>query len=120
MTDREQMLSDVITAAVEGGTGYWAEVEVYKWEIVPTGSYAVLRESPGDEAERVTHLPIVLTTATVENAMFRIAYDVRFSVRLDIREIVAATLVSNDASDIDSDIADVITQCVAFGEIVYG
>jgi hypothetical protein len=119
MTDREQMLSDVITCAVEGGTGYWAQVERYKWQDVPT-AYAVLRESPGDEAERQTELPIVLTTATVENAMFRIAHDPAFAVNSEIRKCVVYALATNDAGDIDADGADVIAQCIAFGDIVYG
>ena len=82
MNDHQQMLSDLIIGAVEGGTGYWAEVSAYKWsdnDLWPAS--AVLHEMDGDKV-------LLLDVVNVENAMYRIAYDAQLSVRSNIRSEV--------------------------------
>lgn len=115
MNERENMLSDVITGAIEGGTGYWAYTTEYSyWHGGDLPTTATLEEM--EEPNRKVELNIV----AVENAMFRIAHDPAFEVNSETRKQIVYAMATNDAGDIDSDIADVIAQCAAFGEIVYG
>lgn len=118
MNARENMLSDIIICAVEGGTGYWATADRYRHDAntytpdaVPAS--VLLEEMEGDAR-------IELNVVAVENAMFRIAHDFAFEVNKAIRKAVIYALITNDAAEIDSDDADVIAQAACFGKIVYG
>lgn len=78
--EREQFLADIITGAIEGGTGYWACVHAYKWQktdgtdLPPAGVYAViqvddeehdaaLREGIANYINNEGHKPNVLVLA---------------------------------------------------------
>lgn len=116
MNARQQMLSDVVIAAVEGGTGYWAQVSNYRW--AEDDSFPASAELTDITEQGGQHFR--LDAVSVCNAMYRIANDYEFSVRGEIRKLVWYALATNDASNIDADVADVLAQAVAFGKIVYG
>lgn len=111
--ERVQFLADVLTTAVEGGTGYWAAIGGYKFE-------------PASEAQAFFHIedepdrqPEFVGLDAIAKGIGRVL-DPEFKVRADIREQVALGSRENDAGEIDADGADVIVQAAIFGEIVYG
>lgn len=112
LTVSPQFTSDVVTTAVEGGIYYWAEVTHYRWLDVPH-AYATVTER--DEPKRTA----VLNRETIMAGIVRVL-DPAFSVREDLRGILARALALDDAGDVDVEIADVIVQAAVLGEIVYG
>lgn len=112
------MLSDIVIGAVEGGTGYWAVAANYRWS--GKNEYPASATLVEGFDGRVRTVPLHLDIVAVENAMFRIAHDHKLSVSGVIREHVIRALATNDAGDCDSDVADIVAQVAAFGEIVYG
>jgi hypothetical protein len=135
---REQFLADIITGAVEGGTGYWATVVRYKWQDLPPAEvHAVLVLDEDETDAKIDALAAKLgrkpSAADAVTAGFGHMVNVDtiakglstitapgFAVG---RHTLAAILLgdrTNDAGEIDSDAADVIVQAALFGEIVYG
>lgn len=116
MDARTNLFSDIIIGAVEGGTGYWAEAQGYRWsgedEYPATVELVDITEQGGKRVR--------LDVVTVANAMFRVANDPLFNVNPTIRGHVVYALATNDAGDCDAEVCDVIAQAAAFGEIVYG
>lgn len=107
----DQFLADLITAAVEGGVNYWAEVSAYVWDVPdPTLAYAVLHEV-GDEAE-ADPTPLNLTTDAVARGLLLLA-------ETDPRRFGRLVDPDNDW-DHDAEDADVIAQLALLGEVVYG
>lgn len=144
--EREQFLADIITAAIEGGTGYWASVARYKWEdrepkhvcaaIIVTdddegrakrrAAGAAKREATGeakltvDEALAIEGSDVhAITIETIAAGIGRITRG-ELTIREDLRRLIAEASRENDAGDIDADAADCIVQAALFGELVYG
>jgi hypothetical protein len=111
---REQMFSDVIITAVEGGTGYWAVASGYHFDGEDRHPASVTLTEQG------AHVGYPVTVHGIAAAMYRIAHDRTVKVREDIRQDVGAALWSPDAADLDADDADAIVQVLIFGELVYG
>jgi hypothetical protein len=130
---RTEFLGDIITAAVEGGTGYWAQVSQYQWvddldpgkpvrvsvgERVGDGARAVLHPLNEDESgyEETGHVidveKIAMGLATIEREIHCCNERLRKRILRANRE--------NDAGLIDADDADVIVQIAIFDQIVYG
>lgn len=115
---REQYLADIITAAVEGGTNYWASCLRYKWvDLPPAEVHAVLMDI--DAAEARDEDKIHVNVDSIAKGIGLILKP-EFSVRADVKQTLAEANRENDASDIDAEIADIIVQAAAFGRIVYG
>lgn len=124
MTDqRKKFLQDIIVGAIEGGTGYWAEVlqyqYVYDGEVkvyiggrVGNGTRAKVQVTDGGEQ-------YVLTEALIDFGLGRIR---RGEVGLNstLRDAILRGDRENEAGDIDADCADAIVQASLFGELVYG
>lgn len=127
--ERTEFLSDIITTAVEGGTGYWAQVSQYQYVMdgevcvcvgkrVGDGARAVLHplleDDSGYEVEghEITPNVIAKGLGIVGTAGFGLNRDTRAAILLGNRE--------NDAGEIDADGADAIVQAAIFGEVVYG
>ena len=55
--ERAEFLADIITCAVEGGTGYWAQVSQYQWinSFEDGRVMVVCGERQGDEARATLH-----------------------------------------------------------------
>lgn len=120
---RTEFLSDIIIGAVEGGTGYWAEVRQYQY--VYNGEVKVyIGGRVGDETRARLNVmdtgdEYVLDTAIVSRGLGRIK---RGEVGLNstLRNAILHGDIDNDAGDIDADCADAIVQAGLFGELVYG
>lgn len=111
--ERATFLADIIIAAVEGGTGYWASVSAYKWTLGPELTTATLH--PEDEPD-TSH---VVTLDTIAHGIAVIRREEHLA-RVDIRTAILQADRYSDAGDIDADAADVIVQAALFGELVYG
>lgn len=110
--EREQFLADVITGAVEGGTGYWAQVSGYHWsDDEPATTRVTLHDMDDGKVYPVT-------IDTVEQGIERIK-DPAFEIG-SLRGVILAADVTLDAGEIDADAADAIVQAGVLGEIVYG
>ena len=120
--ERIGFLSDCIITAVEGGTGYWAEVRNYKWSEdtvhhrMLDATVELRSEIPRtDEPEpwfKVNLDTIDLGIQRLQSADFR--------VNPNLMGLILAANRDNDAGDIDADAADCIVQAALFGELVYG
>lgn len=135
--EREEFLADVITSAIEGGTGYWAAVHAYRWEGLPAAErYAVIGvEDEEDEkiealAAKLGRKPTLseaiearavykLTCETIARGIGRIA---RGEIRINtaLAKTIYAANRESDAGEIDAEGADAIVQAALFGELVYG
>jgi hypothetical protein len=127
---RARFLGDIITSAVEGGTGYWAQVSQYQWVDRKGEVHVVTGERVGDEPRAVLH-PLKDDESGYEPegevlTLDRVAFGLRtllghrFGVRADLKAIIDYANHKDDAGDIDADAADVIVQAALFEEIVYG
>lgn len=114
--ERTDFLGGVLISAVEGGIGYWAQVRSYSYK-QERGRITDVRAKLRDiELERPADWTDI-DLDTIERGLEHIksnSVDVLF-----VRRIRAAEK-ENDASDIDSDDADVILQTALFGEVIYG
>ena len=112
--ERTDYLASVITTAVEGGIGYWAEHRNYLWNWdddrnLTAASVEVLERPDGD-------------WQAVSLATIRKGIQVLKKLEMN-RDLKAALLVSeaeNDAGEVDAELADLIVQAGLFGKIVYG
>ena len=104
----QEELNDILTAAVEGGTGYWAEVRNYKWENVPVVTVE-LRET--DRLSAVKPGWHFVSAMDILAVLPQIAENSGQASGWNIREIV---------ENHDAEIADIAVQLVLFGEVIYG
>lgn len=109
---REQYLKDVLITAVEGGTGYWAQVSKYD----PDRGTVILWENESDEAEPVPHQ---VNLGVIERGI-RLIFAGQTNIARYIREDVIVNSVDNDYSRGDAETADCIVQVGLFGKLVYG
>ena len=116
--ERTGFLGDIITTAVEGGTGYWAQVSQYTHtDVDGRGTRATLHELDDDEGYREEGLE--LTIEGVATALGQIRRG-EIGINGRLRECIALGDRENDGGEIDADAADVITQIALLGEIRYG
>jgi hypothetical protein len=128
--ERTEFLGDILTTAVEGGTGYWAQVSQYQWvdsdgsvrvhsgPRTGEGARAVLHRLNDDESGYVDE-GLVIDIDVIAAGLAKIAAP-GFSINEKLRQEIAYANRHNDAGEIDADHADVIVQAALFGEIVYG
>jgi hypothetical protein len=114
MNDLEQMLSDTITTAIEGGIGYWSATLSYDWS--EDGSEPTTATIENEDDRGVFHLNIHGIAA----AMYRIAHDRDLNVNGNTLGAVSHALLRPLEADLDADDADIIVQVLLFGQIVYG
>lgn len=126
----DELLSDILTTAVEGGIGYWSAVtdcERVKggerdlcWlsvTLVPYGE----DEWGVFEGEKDT-APITVTLADVARGIECVLIDPKCRTNGAIRAAIMADLgvPIEDTGNIDAEAADCIIQAACFGEIVFG
>lgn len=137
--EREQFLGDIITAAVEGGTGYWAQVSQYQWldrfsvtlGVAETAEISVsVGQRQGEQTRATLHEMnddetgykaegLNLTLDAVATGIGRIVRgDV--AINANLRKLIGQASRENDAGNIDADAADVIVQAALLGDVVYG
>ena len=114
--ERVEFLSDIITTAVEGGIGYWAEILTYKWVDRPSAVARVREWEAADDGPRKEG---ELNINTIARGIGRIMKP-DFKIRADLKKLIAGASATNDGGDIDVEGADCIVQAAMFGELVYG
>lgn len=128
-TERQRFLGDIITGAVEGGTGYWAQVSQYQYEMDGEISVSVGKRE-GDEPRATLHVMLddesgyeedgkALTFQVVE-AGIALIVDGKVGVNTMLRRAIMHASIDSDAGQIDAEGADVIVQAGLLGSIVYG
>lgn len=113
--DEDQFLADIITTAIEGGTGYWAAVSNYKWDCPPDQTFAILHEWDDDQGEYQNKGKVV-DRITILKGIDK----AKKSKREDFKHRVEVAELTADACEIDADDADILVQLGLFGEVVYG
>lgn len=126
-SEEHEMLRDWFTTAFEGGIGYWARAETYRWDVAdPAEVQAVIvpADAEDDEFERTT-----VTLATIKDGLVKIAAGETTAPHrlvglctVILREIGRGTrwLDLDEASDFDADDADAVVQIAVLGSLVYG
>jgi len=115
-TDREQFLDDVITTAIEGGIGYWSVCSAYEWKGVPArAQIQEFDEGTGEEYGPLLEVDRALIEKGIKEILSGESNTGQHMVKM-----VAVASVTNDAGDVDADVADCIVQVGAFGKLVYG
>ena len=128
--ERNEFLCDVMTTAIEGGIGYWAEVKDYEWGSnegprklgwdLPRkerGSYARAKIREADDYEVGPWR--TLSTHTIERGIKRPATG-KYNLNQQMLDWIVGGSASNEAGNIDGPCADVIVQVGLLDEIVYG
>lgn len=114
--EREEFLSDILITAVEGGTGYWAQVSNYN-HTPAANAHVTLHEYHEEDDEGIIPQHLV-DLDTIEKGLDLYLSFLKDRVDATWREYMAANL-QNDAGDFDAEDADVIVQFAIFGEIKY-
>lgn len=127
--ERTEFLEDIITTAVEGGTGYWAGVTQYQWRssVIADGALqraaGKLREGEGTRATIVDreddNEAYDITAETIAAGIGKIKRG-EAQVNGTIKESILTGDSENDAGYIDGDGADAIVQVALLGAITYG
>ena len=116
---RTQIYADIIVAAVEGGTGYWAAVSGYRWDCDPADTQVILHECDDDYDDGYKDDGVLVTIDTIAKgiAYFRESPPGDSYFREFLRD-----LRNNDwdSVDFDAGIADQIVQAGLFDEVRYG
>jgi hypothetical protein len=124
--ERTEFLGDIITTAVEGGTGYWAQCSQYQYEYDGEICVCVGTRS-GDEPTATLHElkdddsgyedeGLVLTLDNVAAAFKEI---IETTTNDRWRKTLVEANRTNDAGDLDSGDCDAIAQVALLGEQVY-
>jgi hypothetical protein len=127
--ERAEFLGDIITTAVEGGTGYWAQVSQYQYDydgetrlsvgqLVGQGTRAVLHEM-NDAEDGYREEGLVLDLDAVARGIGRVVRG-ETDVADRYRQRIAAADRLNDAGNLDAEDADIIAQTGLLGEVRYG
>lgn len=129
--ERETFLADIIITAAEGGIGYWADVQAYRWccpdldggtaDPAPNGgsnAYVTLYDMDTDR-------DYTIDLDVVDKALTRIRGNEPIPYLSEpTRQLIRACDRLNDTvpggGDIDANVADQILQVAAFGRVVYG
>ncbi len=123
--ERKEFLTDIVSAAVEGGIDYWAETRNYKWG-TDDGEFALNGLHPyasievrarADEDEPPAQWQLVNEDTMAHG--IRVMLSAGFLVSPKLRSLLSEADRGNDAGDIDTDVADDIVQAAMFGELVY-
>ena len=116
-SEREEFLADLLITAVEGGTGYWAQVSNYSHSPAAT-AHVTLHEYHEEDDDGVVPLHEV-DLESIEKGLKLYLTFLEGRSDATYREYMAADW-ANDAGDFDAEDADVIVQFAIFGEIKYG
>lgn len=107
------LLSNILTTAVEGGTTYWAYILKVERDADHNVQWADFIDAETDEFQgRVT-------LSSVANGIERLLRP-DFKVSGNIVKAVERAVCEDDAGEIDAEAADCIIQAALFDEIVYG
>lgn len=134
--ERAEFLSDIIVAAVEGGTGYWAQVSQYQvasYSPVKADARPIvgtMRPPIGTDTRAVLH-PLKDDDSGYEREGKVVDLDVvakgvglvtrrKVTLNLALKAAIHEASIENNAGYIDADAADVIVQLGLYGQVVFG
>ena len=116
---RNRFLLDVFVTALEGGINYWAQIDKYKYGELSFShllyAHAVVKGSEGGPPDDWVRIDLETVSKGLE--MLR-GGQVRVNTNLLGDTLVAEA--TNDASEIDTELADCIIQLGLLGDIIYG
>lgn len=117
--ERKEFLADILSAAVEGGIGYWAQVRDYTWgtdlglhSLEGPGAFATVQIKVKGGWKKVNADTIATGIIAIKGPDFQVNHD--------LRGTILAADAENDATELDAEAADAIVQAALFGELVYG
>lgn len=124
----DQMTTDVMTTAVEGGIGYWSEVTSYRWDVPMAERHVTLQplaEFEGEfERKRISPYDIRVAMNEIAFGAKLKAEIVEGSEYAETRDLCATLLrdpEDDDAtSELDAGHADRIMQVAVMGKVVFG
>lgn len=123
MSKADQTAADVLSAAIEGGTNYWAAVSKIE-RAEPGGEVAYLSVSyheMNDDCDGYKEAGVTVDLAAVKAAMRKIAFEDVKHVSASTKATVRALIFEgSEEADYDADDADIIVQVAVLGEVVYG
>ena len=127
-------LDDVICTAVEGGIGYWSQVEKYKWDNMagPGFTFAdiidIAEDYDEDEDGETTSEPpprYKVDNETIHRALTLLGManggmlDTMY-VSESFRSDIIQAMMEKDTGEIDANMADSLVQIGLFGRVKYG
>jgi hypothetical protein len=113
VTPSLQLLSDVVTTAVEGGINYWSQMIKYKWEGLDFPEAVLLDVADPDGVEHT------ITPEVVRKGLQLAITPGVCHPQSNTFTSVMSALTQNDAGSIDSDAADNVIQLGLFSKIMY-
>lgn len=146
--ERIKFLTDILITAVEGGIGYWSQIEGYNYSsedpskrggllyiadmetkdfavpIVRSFDRSIVRWFDDDDLGEV--FVVHLNLDTIAAGIWNIIRNKDFKINEEYRALIAAASRVNDScpdegtGDIDADVADVIVQAGIFNQIIFG
>jgi hypothetical protein len=121
--ERTKLYAGILTTAVEGGTGYWAQVSDYKWDCEPADTVVTLYPLDDDEDGYIDE-GIVITVDTIAKGfqlLFKQVMAGEVKNEYFVRFVIDTNAGKWNEVDYDAAVADVIVQLALFnGEVVYG
>lgn len=114
--ERIQFLEDVMVTAVEGGIGYWCQIESWS-EAATKGRTEVKIVALAEDDETV--LPIIVNLDDLARGIGILRRDETNTHESYVKQIMEASR-ENDAGEIDAELADLIFQAAALGDTIYG
>jgi hypothetical protein len=115
--NRDQLLLDLFTAALEGGIGYWSAAARYKW-MLPDGTEdrqgfnaLIVEDDVGDEHLIDRSVMVRGLTLAATDWRDRLAWST---------EPPPVVITEETEWDYDAGDADMIVQLGLFGDVVYG
>lgn len=127
LTQREEILNDVFTTAIEGGINYWCTVRSYRWSDGPP-DYNQVADFRAEimETEADEHPEHVIDAAVIALGVRRAFEHLQALRKAGVgiyeyqwRAIRDLHFGKYDDVDYDADTADIIVQFGLFGELVY-
>jgi hypothetical protein len=104
-----EMISNIFITAIEGGIGYWCQ----KLDLRQNGTEVNYQNAESFTGQWVAKITMVEDDGTATITPEKLAE------ALAMRPTEAAQIITDDGG-FDADSADILIQCAAFGEIVYG
>lgn len=108
---------DIYTTAMEGGIGYWAIADEYRWQyLYEDWEKRIVKPLDPDQ--------VLVVLSDTEETDFKNEHltpaKIRAGAKLLIEKYPHMYQIIDDEFHVDADGADVIVQLGLFGEIVYG
>jgi hypothetical protein len=115
-----QFLMDILTTALEGGIGYWSQVGYEREEDMDTLNVVQIGPFYDAEDPKVLLSADLVGVGTIADALQAMVDPNNSRISDWLRSVLLTAISTDDAGDIDTDLADVIVQYAVFEEVRYG